>query len=139
MRRNLTAVLSRSTERLTLSPLPHKQGNDMSKYTKGPLQVLIADSERMKGANCVLISGNGDQIARCSAPFPFDTSWDERDANAHRLALAWNTHDELLASLEAVAHLLSACALIINHAESRAHAIATANAAKSLVAKATGA
>ena len=71
----------------------------MSKHTAGQLQVLIADSETMKGANCVLISENGDQIARCSAPFPFDTSWDERDANAHRLARAWNCHDELLEAL----------------------------------------
>ena len=70
-----------------------------SNHTKGSLQVLITDGETMKGANCVLISENGDQIARCSAPFPFDTSWDERDANAHRLALAWNCHDELLKAL----------------------------------------
>jgi hypothetical protein len=73
-----------------------------TEHTKGQLQVLITDSEAMKGANCVLISDNGDQIARCMAPFPFDTSWNERDANAHRLALAWNCHDELLEACESM-------------------------------------
>lgn len=69
---------------------------NVSKYTTGTLQVLITDGNNMKDANCVLISEGGEQIARCSAPFPFDTSWDERDANAHRLALAWNCHDQLV-------------------------------------------
>ena len=46
---------------------------------------------------------------------------------------------ELLESLGSTSHLLMAAALVIEHAESRAHAIATARAAKAVIAKFTGA
>jgi hypothetical protein len=46
--------------------------------------------------------------------------------------------DELLEALKRTSHLLMAAALLIDHSESRAHAIKTALAAKDVISKALG-
>jgi hypothetical protein len=58
----------------------------MSNHTAGRLQVSISADK----AVCLVEDLDGNSVCRCNAPFPFDTSWDERDANARRLVACWN-------------------------------------------------
>lgn len=63
-----------------------------AKHTPGPWRVVISDN----GDRCEIEAANKDCVARAFAPFPFDTSWDERDANARLIAAA----PELLEALQ---------------------------------------
>ncbi len=64
-------------------------------HTKGPWTVVITD-DQIKAGRCEIHAGT-EVIARCHSPFPFDTSWDERDANARLMAAS----PTLLAMLKA--------------------------------------
>lgn len=70
-------------------------------HTPGPLAVNTADENhadagcwRLESKDQHGIVNDGCIIARTEGP--------DGEANAHRLALAWNAHDELLAALKNV-------------------------------------
>jgi hypothetical protein len=102
-----------------------------AKHTKGALHVVIEDGE-IPSAKCRLESDSADHVAYVTLPFPFDTNYNERDANARRLALAWNCHDTLLETLQTIADVAvgegDVCELIARRARA-AIALAAGDAA----------
>jgi hypothetical protein len=105
----------------------------MSEYTSGPWIVPSGPGTTNNGSRRQAVwTANGDiQIANCQSDA---LSLAANSANARLIAAA----PELLEALKSTAHLLSACGLVIEHDESRAHAIRTADAAKAVIAKALG-
>ena len=71
----------------------------MAKHTEGPWVINFEDANGLKNAVCHVESGI-QTICRVSLPFPFDTNYDERDANARLIAAAPEMLDVLQAEEE---------------------------------------
>lgn len=113
-----------------------------AKHTAGPLAVAISDGD-IPSAHCRLEAENQDVVAIVTLPFPFDTNYTERDANAHRLALAWNCHEQMLEALNQCQDALDALFDQMPNLESMLAGCTTLGntriAALAAIAKATGA
>jgi hypothetical protein len=108
-----------------------------AKHTAGPLAVAISDGD-IPNAHCLLEAENHDVVAIVTLPFPFDTNYSERDANAHRLALAWNCHEQML---EALSECLDELEYLMKASDSdyARPSESTITQVRAAIAKATGA